>query len=238
MAKKGSKAKRIVGLVLAVCIFLGGCILLLYPAVSQWVNDNYQSTVCAEYSDAVEELDDETAEQELKKAEDYNDDLTESVELLENPFMQSEAVDNGDYGNILNATAEGVMAYLEIPEINVMLPIYHGVGDAELKKGIGHLPETSLPVGGESTHCVLAGHSGMSNARLLTDLPKIQKGDVFYIHVYNKTLCYTVDQIKTVLPTNTADLTITQGEDYVTLVTCTPYGVNTHRLLVRGTRTE
>lgn len=218
-------------------MFLGGVGLLLYPAVSQWVNNNYQSTVCAEYSDVVEELGDEKAEQELKKAEDYNDDLTESVGLLEDPFMQADAVNNGSYGDILNATDEGVMAYLEIPNINVMLPIYHGVEDGELKKGIGHLPETSLPVGGDSTHCVLAGHSGMSNARLLTDLPKLQKGDVFYIHVYNRTLTYTVDQIKTVLPTNTADLTIEQGEDYVTLVTCTPYGVNTHRLLVRGTRT-
>lgn len=167
-------------------IALIGLSLLLYPAVSQWVNDNYQSTVCAEYSDAVEELDDETAEEELRKVDEYNDDLTESVELLENPFMQADAVNNGGYGDILNATAEGVMAYLEIPEINVMLPIYHGVGDAELKKGIGHLPETSLPVGGESTHCVLAGHSGMSNARLLTDLPKLQKGDEFYIHVYKR----------------------------------------------------
>ena len=224
-------------MILVVLVFLGGIGLLLYPAVSQWVNDNYQSTVCAEYADAVEGLDDEAAKQELKKAEDYNDDLTESVELLDNPFMQADAVDNDGYGDLLNATAEGVMAYLEIPDINVMLPIYHGVEDGELKKGIGHLPETSLPVGGESTHCVLAGHSGMSNARLLTDLPKLQQGDVFFIHVYNKTLCYTVDQIKTVLPTNTADLTITQGEDYVTLVTCTPYGVNSHRLLVRGTRT-
>lgn len=229
--------KKIFPLILAGCIFLGGCILILYPAVSQWVNENYQSSVCAEYSDVVAGLDDDTAEEEIHKAEEYNDDLTESVELLENPFMQPEAVDNGDYGDILNATTDGVMAYLEIPEINVILPIYHGVEDGELKKGIGHLPETSLPVGGESTHCVLAGHSGMSNARLLTDLPKLQKGDVFYIHVYNRTLTYTVDQIKTVLPTNTTDLTITQGEDYVTLVTCTPYGVNTHRLLVRGTRT-
>lgn len=115
-------------------IALIGLSLLLYPAVSQRVNDNYQSTVCAEYSDAVEELDDETAEEELRKADEYNEDLTESVELLENPFMQSDAVDNGNYGNILNATAEGVMAYLEIPEINVMLPIYHGVGETELKK--------------------------------------------------------------------------------------------------------
>lgn len=182
-------------------------------------------------------MDDEAAQRELEKAEEYNDDLTESVELLNDPFMQSDSLDNTDYDDLLNATAEGVMAYLEIPAIDVLLPIYHGVDNGELSKGIGHLPETSLPVGGESTHSVLAGHSGMSNARLLTDLPKLKEGDVFYIHVYGRTLTYTVDQIKTVLPTDTSDLTITPGEDYVTLVTCTPYGVNTHRLLVRGTRT-
>ena len=237
MAKKEHKVLRIIGLVLAVCIFLGGCVLLLYPTISQWASENFQSTVCAEYADAVEGLDDADAQKELEKAEAYNDDLTESVELLDDPFMQSDAVNNGGYDDLLNATAEGVMAYLEIPSINVMLPIYHGVENGELSKGIGHLPETSLPVGGESTHAVLAGHSGMSNARLLTDLPKVKRGDVFYIHVYNRTLTYTVDQIKTVLPTDTSDLTITPGEDYVTLVTCTPYGVNTHRLLVRGIRT-
>lgn len=181
-------------------------------------------------------MDDTAAEEELKKAATYNKELTEAVELLDDPFMQSEELDNNDYNIILNATADGVMAYLEIPSINVMLPIYHGVDNGELLKGIGHLPETSLPVGGESTHTVLAGHSGMSNARLLTDLPKIKEGDIFYIHVYGRTLTYTVDQIKTVLPTDTSDLTIIPGEDYVTLVTCTPYGVNTHRLLVRGTR--
>ena len=225
-------------IIISVLAFLLGCSLLAYPAVSQWVNDNFQSTICANYSDAVAELDDSTAEEELAKAEEYNDELTEAVELLDDPFMQSEALGNDDYNDILNATADGVMAYLDIPSINVMLHIYHGVENGELEKGIGHLPETSMPVGGESTHCVLAGHSGMSNARLLTDLPKVQEGDTFYIHVYNRTLTYTVDQLKTVLPTDTSDLLITSGEDYVTLVTCTPYGVNTHRLLVRGTRTE
>lgn len=215
-----------------------GLSLLLYPAVSQWVNDRFQSTVCAAYADAVEKLEDADAQKELNRAEDYNKNLAQSVELLDDPFTQSDSLENTSYDTLLNATAEGVMAYLEIPAIDVLLPIYHGVGITELSKGIGHLPETSLPVGGKSTHCVLAGHSGMSNARLLTDLPKLKEGDVFYIHVYNRTLTYTVDQIKTVLPTDTSDLPITPGEDYVTLVTCTPYGVNSHRLLVRGTRTE
>ena len=229
---------RKIPIIIAAISFIIGCSLLAYPVVSQWVNEHFQSTICAEYSNVVAELDDAVSQEELKKAKEYNDDLTASVELLDDQFVQSEELDNSNYNAILNATEDGVMAYLEIPSIHVMLPIYHGVENGELEKGIGHLPETSLPVGGESTHCVLAGHSGMSNARLLTDLPKLQEGDTFHIHVYNRTLTYTVDQIKTVLPTDTSDLTIMSGEDYVTLATCTPYGVNTHRLLVRGTRTE
>ena len=228
--------KKIFPLILAGCIFLGGCALLAYPKVSQWFNDLHQSEVIADYSSAVDGLDDEEAQRELKRAEDYNDQLTEKVALAD-PF-ETKLTENDQYPTLLNFTAEGVMGYIEIPKINVLLPIYHGVSSGVLSKGIGHLPETSLPVGGTSTHCVLAGHSGMSNARLFTDLPKLENGDVFYLHIYNKTLTYTVEQIKKVLPTDTSDLTIIDGEDYVTLVTCVPIAVNSHRLLVRGTRTE
>ena len=228
--------KRIIPLILAGCIFLGGCALLAYPKVSQWLNDRHQSEVIADYSNAVGGLDDEEAQRELKRAEDYNDQLTETVGLTD-PF-ENKLEKNDQYPTLLNFTAEGVMGYIEIPKINVLLPIYHGVSSSVLSKGIGHLPETSLPVGGTSTHCVLAGHSGMSSARLFTDLPKLESGDVFYLHIYNKTLTYTVDQVKKVLPTDTSDLTIVAGEDYVTLVTCVPIAVNSHRLLVRGTRTE
>ena len=228
--------KRTILLILAGCIFLGGCALLAYPKVSQWLNNLHQSEVIADYSSAVDGLDDEAAQRELKRAEDYNDQLTETVELND-PF-ETKLTENDQYSTLLNFTAEGVMGYIEIPKINVLLPIYHGVSSGVLSKGIGHLPETSLPVGGASTHCVLAGHSGMSNARLFTDLPKLENGDVFYLHIYNKTLTYTVDQIKKVLPTDTSDLTIVDGEDYVTLVTCVPIAVNSHRLLVRGIRTE
>ena len=228
--------KRIIPLILAGCIFLGGCALLAYPKLSQWLNDLHQSEVIADYSSAVDGLDDEEAQRELKRAEEYNDQLTETVALAD-PF-ETKLTEDNQYSTLLNFTAEGVMGYIEIPKINVLLPIYHGVSSGVLSKGIGHLPETSLPVGGESTHCVLAGHSGMSNARLFTDLLKLENGDVFYLHIYNKTLAYTVDQIKKVLPTDTADLTIVDGEDYVTLVTCVPVAVNSHRLLVRGTRTE
>ncbi len=228
--------KRIIPLVLAGCIFFGGCTLLAYPKVSQWLNSLHQSEVIADYSSAVEGLDDAEAQRELKRAEDYNDHLTETVELAD-PF-ETKLTENDQYPTLLNFTAEGVMGYIEIPKINVLLPIYHGVSSGVLSKGIGHLPETSLPVGGENTHCVLAGHSGMSNARLFTDLPKLQNGDVFYLHIYNKTLTYTVDQVKKMLLTDTSDLTIVDGGDYVTLVTCVPIAVNSHRLLVRGTRTE
>jgi sortase A len=228
--------KRIIPLILAGYIFLGGCALLAYPKMSQWLNGLHQSEVIADYSSAVDGLDDEEAQRELKRAEDYNDQLTENVALAD-PF-ETKLTENDQYSTLLNFTAEGVMGYIEIPKINVLLPIYHGVSSGVLSKGIGHLPETSLPVGGTSTHCVLAGHSGMSNARLFTDLPKLENGDVFYLHIYNKTLTYTVDQVKKVLPTDTSDLTIVDGEDYVTLVTCVPIAVNSHRLLVRGIRTE
>ena len=228
--------KRLIPLILAGCIFLGGCALLAYPKVSQWLNNLHQSEVIADYSSAVDGLDDEEAQRELKRAEDYNDQLTETVALADP--CETKLTENDQYSTLLNFTAEGVMGYIEIPKINVLLPIYHGVSSSVLSKGIGHLPETSLPVGGESTHCVLAGHSGMSNARLFTDLPKLENGDVFYLHIYNKTLAYTVDQVKKVLPMDTSDLTIVDGEDYVTLVTCVPIAVNSHRLLVRGIQTE
>ena len=228
--------KKILPLMLAGGIFLGGCALLAYPRVSQWLNALHQSEVIADYSSAVDGIDDEEVQRELKRAEDYNDHLTETVALAD-PF-ETKLTENDQYSTLLNFTAEGVMGYIEIPKINVLLPIYHGVSSGVLSKGIGHLPETSLPVGGTSTHCVLAGHSGMSNTRLFTDLPKLENDDVFYLHIYNKTLTYTVDQIKKVLPTDTSDLTIVDGEDYVTLVTCVPVAVNSHRLLVRGTRTE
>ena len=228
--------KRTIPLILAGCIFLGGCALLAYPKVSQWLNGLHQSAVIADYSSAIDGLDDADAQRELKRAEDYNNHLTETISLTD-PF-ENMLEENDQYPTLLNFTAEGVMGYIEIPKINVLLPIYHGVSSSVLSKGIGHLPETSLPVGGTSTHCVLAGHSGMSNARLFTDLPKLENGGVFYLHIYNKTLTYTVDQVKKVLPTDTSDLTIVDGEDYVTLVTCVPIAVNSHRLLVRGTRTE
>ena len=226
-------------ILLALLLVLIGVGLLAYPAVSQWYNARDQSDVIAEYANHVDDMDDEEIEQELERAREYNEDLIHVVATAD-PFQDPTATDAEEYsayGDLLNLTPEGVMGYIEIPAIHVYLPIYHGVSKDVLAIGVGHLPETSLPVGGPSTHAVLAGHSGMSNARLFTDLPDLVKGDVFYIHVYNRTLTYTVDQIKTVVPTDTRDLVIVPDQDYVTLVTCTPYGVNSHRLLVRGIRT-
>ena len=228
--------KRMVPIVLAGCIFLAGCALLAYPIVSQWWNARHQSAVIADYAEEIDGLQDSDVERELQRAKQYNRDLTHTVALTD-PFKTEGTVDTTAYERLLQATDDGVMGYIEIPKIHVLLPIYHGTSTEVLAKGAGHLPETSLPVGGESTHAVLAGHSGMSSARLFTDLPKLAEGDVFYIHVYDRTLTYTVDQLKTVTPTDTKDLTIVSEQDYVTLVTCVPVTVNSHRLLVRGTRT-
>ena len=232
--KRLSPCKR-AALVLAILIVLGGTGALAYPAVSQWWNARGQSVVVADYAEEIGLLDDTGKDAELQRAREHNRNLTDTA-ALRDPFSCEDAVTE-DYNTLLWVTQEGVMAYLEIPKIGVLLPIYHGVGRDVLLRGAGHLPESSLPVGGESTHCVLAGHSGMNHARLFTDLPKLEIGDEFHIHVYDEELTYTVDQIKPVIPTDTRDLAITEGKDYVTLLTCVPVGVNTHRLLVRGTRT-
>lgn len=223
-------------MLLAGMLFVAGLSVLVYPFVSQQWNKQHQSEVCAVYEEQLENTDEDTIHADLQTAQAYNQGLTQSTQMVDDPFAQSETLDNESYDDLLDVTGDGIMAYLEIPNIDVYLPIYHGVEEKILKKGIGHLPETSLPVGGESTHAVLCGHSGMSYAKLFTDLDQLKEGDMFYVHVHQMQLAYMVDQIKTVLPTDTSDLQIVNGEDYVTLITCTPYGVNSHRLLVRGTR--
>lgn len=227
---------KLLPMILAGTIFIFGLSVLAYPFASQCWNERHQSEVCAVYEEQLANTDDNTINEELQAARAYNQALAQSVLIVSDPFAQSDASESAAYDDLLNTTDDGIMAYLEIPKIAVNLPIYHGVESDALKKGIGYLPETSLPVGGESTHAVLCGHSGMSYAKLLTDLDQLKEGDVFYIHVYREKLAYMVDQIKVVLPTDTSDLQIVKGEDYVTLITCTPYGVNSHRLLVRGTR--
>ena len=230
-------AKR--GLILIpILLFLFGVGILLYPLLGAYWNQQHESEICLEYSvQAAEKAENqqELVRQDLLSAQAYNRMLAQSVIYSDSQFKEHEQ-ENSEYNDLLNVTDDGVMAYLEIPKIEVNLPIYHGADAETLEKGIGHLPETSLPIGGDSTHAVLSGHTGMKYARLFTDLNQLCEGDYFYVHVYEERLVYQVDQIKTVLPTNTADLQVIAGEDHVTLMTCTPYGVNSHRLLVRGTR--
>lgn len=178
-------------------------------------------------------------EKALKEAKEYNQDLTRSAVQLTDPFKTKKS--DGEtmvYNNILNLDQSGVMGYLEIPCISVNLPIYHGTDAEILERGVGHLAASSIPVGGKSTHSVLTGHTGLSSAKLFTDLTEMKEGDLFFVYVLDQTLAYKVDQISVVKPENIEKLQIVDGKDYVTLVTCTPYGVNDHRLLVHGVRTK
>ena len=190
-----------------------------------------QSAVISGYQRRVDSLTDKEIEKMKADAQKYNESLYGAV--LSDPFSGGKSLDTR-YVKLLNVGE--VIGYLEIPKISVYLPIYHGTSEEILQKGIGHLKNTSLPIGGENTHAVLSGHRGLPSATLFTDLDQLAKGDRFYIHVLNEVLAYEVDQVKVVEPENTSDLTIRQGKDYVTLVTCTPYGINTQRLLVRGRR--
>jgi sortase A len=212
--------------------FLVGLSLVLYPTVSELYNAKHQSQAVANYTAQVEQLDDSETEKLWEAAQSYNQRLAENADRS---FNLSDA-ETEEYEAQLSQTE--VMAYLEIPSIRVSLPIYHGVADNVLQAGLGHFPGSSLPVGGESTHCVLSGHRGLPASKLLTDLDKLVEGDVFMIYTLNETLTYQVDQILIVEPEKLDALQIVPGEDLCTLVTCTPYGVNTHRLLVRGHRIE
>lgn len=215
-------------------LFLLGVVILLYPTVSDYVNGLSQAEIVENYSDEVTRMEQAKLEQEIQSARDYNDNLARTIVI--DPFTESMNEQlSADYTNILNVN--GQMGVISIPKINVELPIYHGTGPEVLQKGVGHLQNTSFPVGGEGTHAVLSGHRGLPEARLFSDLDEMEIGDQFYIKILNQTLAYKVDQIQVVEPHQTQALQPVKGEDYVTLVTCTPYAVNTHRLLVRGKRT-
>ena len=218
---------------LLVFIFLAGLSLLLYPAVSDYWNSLRQSKLVADYMQSVSELENSRKTAFFEEANNYNQ------ELRKYPlhFVLSES-EQEEYENTLDVSGTGVMGYLEVPKIGVSLPIYHSTEETVLEFAIGHLPGTSLPVGGESTHSVLTGHTGLPSARLLTDLDEMEIGDIFFIQIMDETLTYEVDQIRKVLPEKTDELAVVEGEDLCTLVTCTPYGINTHRLLVRGHRIE
>lgn len=221
---------------LTITLLVVGLLSLFYPFSSNIFYEAQQKKIIKEYNEQVENLSKDEAERMLEEARKYNEKLQDSSE--DNNIVDEEAVSgNLAYSELLQVMGEQ-MGYIVIPKINVDLPIYHYTSDDVLTVGIGHLEDSSLPVGGESTHCVLTGHSGLIKAKLFTDLEKLQLGDKFYIKTLNEVLCYEVEQILTVLPDDTSELKIIEGRDLVTLITCTPYGVNSHRLLVRGTRVE
>ncbi len=224
------KIGRKITLILLAVFFLG-LSLLLYPSVSSYWNSITQSKVVEDYDAMLKSLTPKDYSDIFAAAESYNARLA----ALTFPMTEYEQLSE-DYDAALNASGDGVMGYIDIDKIQVKLPIYHGISDRVLAHAVGHIEGSSLPVGGESTHCVLSAHRGLPNAKLFTDLNKLEIGDTFRITVLDQAMIYEVDQIKTVLPTDVSDLLITEGEDYCTLVTCTPYGINTHRLLVRGHR--
>ena len=225
--------KGTVSTMILILVFLAGLSLLLYPTVSDYWNSLHQSRAITEYAEQVSELDNDVYEQLWADARSYNQALLDKADRYE---MTDE--ERAEYENLLNVSGNGIIGYIEIPRISCGLPIYHGTDEAVLQIAVGHIEGSSLPVGGESTHTVLSGHRGLPSAKLFTDLDKLVEGDTFVLRILDKTLTYEVDQIRIVEPQEIGELEIAEGEDYCTLVTCTPYGINTHRLLVRGHRVE
>ena len=210
--------------------------ILLYPLISTWYNSRHQSEIQTQYQQMLEQADDTRIRNAWDHAHAYNKAIRPGTTMMNGFSEDALANAAADYHNQLNLTGDGIMGYVEIPSIRVDLPIYHGTEEMTLEKGVGHLLGSSLPVGGESTHTVLTGHSGMAGKKMFSDVLQMRVGDVFYLEVLGETIAYQVDQIKTVLPHDTSYLGIQEDQDHCTLVTCTPFGVNTHRLLVRGVR--
>ena len=218
---------------LLILVLLAGLSLLLYPPVSDYWNSFHQTRAIATYAENVAIMDQEQYDEIWAAAKAYNASLAER----DNAFLLSDE-QKEEYTRLLDVSGLGIMGYIEIPEIDVSLPIYHGTEESVLQIAVGHLEWSSLPVGGESTHCVLSGHRGLPSAKLFTNLDKLQTGDIFMLRILDDLLTYEVDQILIVEPQETGALRIEEGKDYCTLVTCTPYGINTHRLLVRGHRID
>lgn len=231
--------RGIVKVLLVLLLFGGALALTMYPFIANYLFENKTDSVVNSIEQSAQDIDDSEQKAAIEAAKKYNQTIANGHVQLKDPFddeqLEQEA---GEYNSLLNLTDDGVMGTIEIPSINVSLPIYHGTSDSVLEKGVGHLQGTSLPVGGESTHTVLTGHTGLSNAKLFTDLTEVEEGDIFFLNVMGEKLAYKVDKIKVVLPSELNSLKVVPGEDYCTLVTCTPYGVNSHRLLVRGVRTD
>lgn len=219
--------------IILILVFLVGLSLLLYPTVSDYWNSFHQTRAIAMYTEQVAQLDDNEYEKIWQRAMEYNQRLLERS----NEFYLSDE-QKAEYEELLNVADNGVIGYIDIPSIDCSLPVYHGTKDVVLQIAIGHLEWSSLPVGGESTHTVLSGHRGLPSAELFTDIDKLVEGDIFMLSVLDEVLTYEVDQILIVEPDELDDLRIEEGQDYCTLMTCTPYGINSHRLLVRGHRID
>ena len=226
MKKKGST-------IILILIFIAGLAVMAYPTVSDYWNSFHSSRAIMSYTEAVSAISEEEYDRLYAEAEAYNRKILERG----NPFAVSDE-EKKEYESLLNIGGNGIMGYIEIPEIKVSLPIYHGTEESVLQVAVGHLEWSSLPVGGASTHCVMSGHRGLPSAKLFTDLDRIVEGDRFLLYILDEVLTYEVDQILIVLPEDVSALQISRDMDYCTLVTCTPYGINTHRILVRGHRVE
>lgn len=230
------KKTRILFDIIRIFVFLVALSVLLYPTVSNYLYEKNSSRAISLYDEEAAKLSRERRQALLEEARAYNTRLVGNTSVEGDTFETSKEETSAEYSQLLNMDSSGMMGSVIIPEIDEELPIYHTTSEAVLQKGVGHFPSSSLPVGGDSTHAVLTGHRGLPSKKLFTDLDKIVEGDVFYIRILEETLAYQVDQILTVLPQETQALQIEEGKDYVTLVTCTPYAVNTHRLLIRGHR--
>ena len=231
--KKGKRRRGpSVSTIILMIILLSGVGIFLYPSVSDWWNSMHATRAISGYVTAVEDMSGQEKEDMLQAARIYNDSLSNGVNFT----LTEEQLE--EYNSLLNIGGTGIMGYVQISAIGVNLPVYHSVDEGVLQIAVGHIPGSSLPVGGERVHSILSGHRGLPSAKLFSDLDQMQEGDVFTVTVLDETITYMVDQIRIVLPEETDELAIQSGKDYCTLVTCTPYGINTHRMLVRGRRIE
>lgn len=225
------KKNRWINIILVIVFFIGLSVLL-YPTIADYINRKAQSRVIDHYDEFLKSIKPEDFTAEFEKANEYN----RKIKDVNFPFMYYDQVEG--YNDCFDVTGNGMMGFIDIEKIKVELPIYHGTADSTLVVAVGHVEGSSLPAGGPSTHCVLSAHRGLPTAKLFTHLDKLEEGDIFTLTILNEVLTYQVDQVKIVLPDEVDDLYVVEGKDYCTLVTCTPYGINTHRLLVRGERIE
>lgn len=227
------KVKKYLPNIIVAIILIVGIGLLAYPTVSDYINDLHSTRAIGSYIEKTKDLSKEEKERLLKEAKEYNQTLVGKTNRY---FLNEDEKEK--YNHILDVTDTGIMSYVEIPKLKVFMPIYHGTDEGVLQVAVGHIPGSSFPVGGESTHSLISGHRGLPSAKLFTDIDQLKDGDLFFIYALDETLAYKVNKIRTVLPTEVETLEIEKGKDLVTLITCTPYGVNTHRLLVQGERID